>query len=193
MVAIDRWVLHNTVRTLLERRRAGKNTNLFVNLGEASVRDPNLLSWLRELLKAARLDGSFLIVEIAEAVAQANLRNAKALIEGLHQLHVRTAIDHFGAAANSVHLLRHIQPTYLKLDGSLMTQFSRSVEQQRQVKELTTAAKQSKCLTVAEFVEDANTLAALWSCGVDYIQGFFLQRPGRELNYDFAGGGGGEF
>jgi EAL domain-containing protein (putative c-di-GMP-specific phosphodiesterase class I) len=61
------------------------------------------------------------------------------------------------------------------------------------VKELTSAAKEAKCLTVAEFVEDANTLAALWNCGIDYIQGYFLQRPGRDLSYDFGGGGGAEF
>jgi diguanylate cyclase (GGDEF)-like protein/PAS domain S-box-containing protein len=191
MVAIDRWVLHNTVRTLIERRRAGKNTNLFVNISDASVKDPQLLAWLRELLKAARLDGSFLILELSEAVAQANLRTLKALADGLSQLHVRLAIDHFGVAANSGHLLRHVQPTYLKLHGSLMKEFARNQDSQRQVKELSALAKEAKCLTVAEFVEDANTLAALWTCGVDYIQGFFLQRPVRDLSYDFGGGGEG--
>lgn len=191
MVAIDRWVLHNAVRTLIERRRAGKNTNVFVNLSDASVKDPNLLGWIRELLKAARLDGAFLIIEVAEAVAQANLRNVKTLMDGLHQLHVRTAVDHFGTASNSAHLLRHMQPTFLKLDGSLMKEFARNPDQQRLVKGLAATGKEAKCRIVAEFVEDASTLAAIWSCGIDYIQGYFLQRPERELHYDFAGGGGG--
>ena len=31
--------------------------------------------------------------------------------------------------------------------------------------------------TVAERVEDANTMAVLWQLGVDYIQGHYVQEP----------------
>lgn len=187
MAAVDRWVLHNAVRVLAERWRSGKRTNLFVNLSEASLRDANLLPWIRELLKAARLEGHCLVVEVAENVAQANLRLLKPFFEGLKQLHVRTALDHFGAAPNALNLLRHIRTDFLKLDGSIVSSVTRDTQQLKRLKELAGAAKEAKCQTVAEFVEDANTLAVLWGSGVNYIQGYFLQRPLRELNYDFNG------
>jgi EAL domain-containing protein (putative c-di-GMP-specific phosphodiesterase class I) len=41
-------------------------------------------------------------------------------------------------------------------------------------------------LTIAEFVQDANCLALLWQFGVNYIQGYFLQEPSTELEYDFT-------
>ncbi|MGE0081235.1 MAG: EAL domain-containing protein [Thiohalomonadaceae bacterium] len=187
MAAVDRWVLHNAVKVLAERWRSGKRTNLFVNLSEASLKDAKLLPWIRELLKAARLEGNCLVVEVAENVAQANLRLLKPFFDGLKQLHVRTALDHFGAAPNATNLLRHIRTDFLKLEGSLVSSVARDVQQQRRLKDLTNAAKEAKCQTVAEFVEDANTLAVLWGSGIDYIQGYFLQRPIRELNYDFSG------
>lgn len=188
MIAVDRWVLHNTVRLLCERQKGGKDGNFFVSLSEASVRDPNLLPWLRELLKAAKLDRSSLTIDVAEPVALANLNSLKLLFEALGHLHVRTAFDHFGMTPNSASLLRHIRPAFLKLDVVLMKDFARSPENQRRVKELSAAAGKAGIRTVAQFVEDANTLAALWSCGIDYIQGYFLARPGRELNYDFDEG-----
>ncbi len=187
MAAVDRWVLHHAVKVLAERWRSGKRTNLFVNLSEASLRDPNLLPWVRELLKAARLEGGCLVIEVAESVAQANLRLLKPFFDGLKQLHVRTALDHFGSAENATHLLRHIRTDFLKLEGSLVSNVARDSKLQNRLKELTSAAKEAQSRTVAEFVEDANTLAVLWGSGVDYIQGYFLQRPIRELNYDFSG------
>jgi diguanylate cyclase (GGDEF)-like protein/PAS domain S-box-containing protein len=190
MVAIDRWVLHQTVRKLMECRQAGRTTTLFVNLSDPTLQDANFLVWLRDLLKAARIDGGSMVVEIPEASAQANIRSVKALFEGLKQLHVRTAIDHFGTSENSVHLLRHISSDYLKLDGTLMEGFARNRDQQLRVKQLGAVAKEAKSMSVAEFVEDAATLAALWSCDIDYIQGYFMAKPGRELDYDFSGGEG---
>ena len=53
------------------------------------------------------------------------------------------------------------------------------------MREITEMAKEGEKKTIAEFVEDANTLATLWSCGIDYIQGYFLQEPVAEMNYDF--------
>jgi EAL domain-containing protein (putative c-di-GMP-specific phosphodiesterase class I) len=41
--------------------------------------------------------------------------------------------------------------------------------------------------SIASFVEDANSLAVLWQCSVDFIQGHFLQAPSPKLDFDFDG------
>jgi EAL domain-containing protein (putative c-di-GMP-specific phosphodiesterase class I) len=41
-------------------------------------------------------------------------------------------------------------------------------------------------LTIAEAVQDANSLAVLWQCGINYIQGYFLKEPDEKLDYDFS-------
>ena len=45
-------------------------------------------------------------------------------------------------------------------------------------------------LTVAECVQDASTLAVLWQYGVDFVQGYYFQKPSDSLNYDFSGESG---
>ncbi len=47
-------------------------------------------------------------------------------------------------------------------------------------------ASQFDIKTVATGVEDANSLAVLWSIGVNYIRGYFLQEPDQSINYDFS-------
>ncbi|PUB91472.1 MAG: hypothetical protein DBP01_02180 [gamma proteobacterium symbiont of Ctena orbiculata] len=39
--------------------------------------------------------------------------------------------------------------------------------------------------TIASGVEDASSLAILWSIGVNYIRGYFIQEPSASIDYDF--------
>jgi EAL domain-containing protein (putative c-di-GMP-specific phosphodiesterase class I) len=65
----------------------------------------------------------------------------------------------------------------VKIHGSLMQGLSTAQEKQQQVKELVELARSHKSATIAERVEDANTMAVLWQLGVEYIQGFFVNAP----------------
>ena len=39
--------------------------------------------------------------------------------------------------------------------------------------------------TIITGIEDASNLPVLWSCGIDFVQGYFLQRPHTDMSYDF--------
>jgi diguanylate cyclase (GGDEF)-like protein/PAS domain S-box-containing protein len=185
MGGVDRWVLAHTVKALVERRRAGRHTNFFIKISGESLHDDKLLPWLRDLLKAAKVEGSYLTLEMSEAVASSNLKLIKPLIDGLHQLRIQVGLDHFGLAPNYANLLRHAEVDFLKIDGNLIRGIAQNKENQARVTEIASLAQESGKKTIAEFVEDAGSLSALWTCGVDYIQGYFLQEPGSEMNYDF--------
>ena len=49
--------------------------------------------------------------------------------------------------------------------------------QQQRVRGLEEAAKKKKAETIAERVEDANTMAVLWQLGIEFIQGHFVNAP----------------
>jgi EAL domain-containing protein (putative c-di-GMP-specific phosphodiesterase class I) len=48
---------------------------------------------------------------------------------------------------------------------------------QDKVKVLVDLAKEHHITTIAERVEDANTMAVLWQLGVEFIQGYFVNDP----------------
>ena len=66
---------------------------------------------------------------------------------------------------------------FVKIDGSLMQGMAASPEQQQRVRAIATAAATHKVQTVAERIEDANTMAVVWQLGVQYIQGYFVHAP----------------
>ena len=186
MPALDRWVLAHAIKAATEQRRAGHTTILFVKLSAASLRDEKLLPWLRDILKAAQAEPDSLVLEVSEDVASTNLKSLKQLIEGLEQLHVRLAIDHFGIAANYANLLKHCDAHFLKLHASIIAGLSSSPEAQAKVREVTALASDGGKRVIANAVEDPHTLAMIYSTGVDYIQGYFLQEPSTEMDYDFS-------
>jgi EAL domain-containing protein (putative c-di-GMP-specific phosphodiesterase class I) len=186
MAAVDRWVLAHSIKAVTEQRDKGRPVVLFVKLSAASLKDEKLLPWLRDILRAAHGVPETLVVEVSETVASNNLKALKVLIAGLKQLHVRLAIDHFGNAHNYANLLKHYDAQFLKLDASIIGKLTSSKESQDKVREICALAMEGKKKIVANAVEDPHTLAMIYSTGIDYIQGYFLQEPNPEMNYDFS-------
>ena len=66
---------------------------------------------------------------------------------------------------------------FVKIDGTLVQGLAGDPELQQQVRLLVAAARKHGIQTIAERVEDANTMAVLWQVGVQYIQGYFVNEP----------------
>jgi len=177
MPAIDRWVIGSAIKALSERERAGHKTTFFVKLTAQSLDDQTLLPWLAQQLKNSRLRGDALVFEMPESKVVTSLKPARTFVAGLKQLHCGFALEQFGSGLNSFQLLKHIDANYLKIDRNYMAELPKHKENQEKVKELCDQAHHAGKLTVAEFVEDAASMSILFSCGVNFVQGNFLQEP----------------
>ena len=175
MPAIDRWVISNAIKALAERERAGHKTTFFVKLTPYTLDDQTLLPWIAQQLKNARLRGDALVFEMPESKVVTSLKPARAFAAGLKQIHCGFALEQFGSGLNSFQLLKHIDANYLKIDRNFMAELPKNKENQEKVKELCDQAHHAGKLTVAEFVEDAASMSILFSCGVNFVQGNFLQ------------------
>jgi diguanylate cyclase (GGDEF)-like protein/PAS domain S-box-containing protein len=175
MPAIDRWVISNAIKALAEREKAGHKTTFFVKLTIHSLTDQTLLPWIAQQLKNARLRGDALVFEMPESKVNTALGPAKTFVAGLKQMHCGFALEQFGSGLNSFQMLKHVDANYLKLDRNFMAELPKHKENQEKVKELCDQAHHAGKLTVAEFVEDAASMSILFSCGVNFVQGNFLQ------------------
>jgi diguanylate cyclase (GGDEF)-like protein/PAS domain S-box-containing protein len=179
MPAIDRWVIANAIRALAEREKADAKTTFFIKLGTPSLSDPNMLPWIAQQLKSARQRGDALVFEISESKAVTNLKPARAFVKGLEQIHCGFALEQFGSGLNSFQLLKHLPAHYLKVDRSFMAELPKHKDNQDKVREICEQAHHLGKLTIAEFVEDAASVSILFSCGVNFVQGNFLQEPAK--------------
>lgn len=184
---IDRWVILNSIKLLADHRSKGHATRLFVHMSASSLQDQTLLPWLSVALKAARLPSDALVFQISEPDAIAYLKQAKALTQGLAELHCKVALSQFGCALNPFNTLKYLSVDFVKVDGSFSQDLT-SAENQEALKTLLASLHAQAKLTIVPFVESASVLATLWQAGVNYIQGHYLQGPSQSMNYDFSSG-----
>jgi len=185
-IKIDRWVILQAIKQLSSHRSRGHDTKLFVNLSAETLQDVTFTPWLSVALKAARLSGDALILQISENNANNFTKQAKEFTKAVHELNCKVSIKHFGGAINPFNVLKHVDTDYVKFDGSFTESIQKDDKIKDQVKEMASSLQQSGKLTIVPQVESAGVLATLWQAGVKYIQGYYLQAPGPEMNYDFG-------
>ncbi len=189
MTAIDRWVISNAINSLSERQKSKSNTRFFIKLSASSLGDSRLAAWLSEQLLAAKLPASSLVFEITETDVLENKPQAQALCKTLKQLNCQVALDHAGLQGLSVEtmaLWQGLNLDYIKISGQLIRNASKNKDDQVAINYIAAFAKSKGVLTIAQFVQDATVLAYLWQQGINYIQGYYLQRPDTALSYDFS-------
>jgi len=173
MKNIDRWVVGASMSFAANR----KASCIFVRLSKDTVLDKSVLAWLETQLKSLKIEPQRLCMQVTEEMANQYVRQTKELAESLRKLGFRFALEHFGTGRDPLKLLNDIEMNFIKVDGSLMQGLSTNQIQQQRVKGLVEAAKRKGIETVAERVEDANTMAVLWQLGIEFIQGYFVNAP----------------
>jgi diguanylate cyclase (GGDEF)-like protein/PAS domain S-box-containing protein len=173
MKNIDRWVIGASMSFAANRKAAC----IFVRVSKDTVLDRSVTAWLDTQLKSLKIEPKRLCIQVTEEVATQYIKQTKELAESLRKLGFRFAIEHFGTGRDPLKLLADITMNFIKVDGSLMQGLSTNQLQQQRVKGLVEAAKRKGVETVAERVEDANTMAVLWQLGIEFIQGYFVNAP----------------
>ncbi|MCG7199001.1 EAL domain-containing protein [Marinobacter pelagius] len=187
-IKIDRWVILQTIKQLAGHRAKGHDTRLFLNVTAETLQDKTFTPWLSVALKAARLPGNALIFQIREGDANNYMKQAKEFVRAVHQLHCKVSISQFGCALNPFNTFKHVDADFVKLDGSFTEEIQKGDDAKEQFKEMVKTLQNSGKLTIIPLVENAGILATLWQAGVNYIQGYYLQAPAPEMNYDFGEG-----
>jgi multidomain signaling protein FimX len=171
--AIDRWVIGASLsfcaKTPLDC--------VFVKLSGESVLDRTLPEWLGKAARSAGVLPPQLCFQVSEESASQYLTQTQTLAKKLLAGGYRFAIEHFGIGRDSGRILQQTPMTYLKLDGSLMQTLATDQSLQERVKVFISAATKRGVPTIAERVENANTMAVLFQLGVAHMQGHYLHEP----------------
>jgi EAL domain-containing protein (putative c-di-GMP-specific phosphodiesterase class I)/GGDEF domain-containing protein len=170
---IDRWVLGASAR-FAARSNPGC---LFVRISRASVLDASLPAWLKGQLDSHKVKARRLCIQVTEETAAHHPAEVRQQARAFKDLGLRFALEHFGIGIDPLSLLDTLPLDFVKIDGSLMQGLPSDDLLQSKVASLIEAVRSREVETIAERVEDANTMAVLWQLGVQHLQGFLIQAP----------------
>jgi diguanylate cyclase (GGDEF)-like protein/PAS domain S-box-containing protein len=177
VIELDRWVVTNAIELIARQRRLGHDIRLEVNLSGRSVGDEELPATIAAMIAEHGIDADRLIFEVTETAAIANMADARGFAESLTRLGCQFALDDFGAGFGSFYYLKYLPLDFLKIDGDFIRKLKVSEVDQVLVRGMVEVARGLGVRTIAEFVEDQETLELLREYGIDYAQGFHVGRP----------------
>ncbi len=186
MVNVDHWVIKNAIHELTRQRKEGRKINFFITISNASIVDSATLLMVCDSLREAQAKGAWLTFQIREADLREHTQESKNLIKGLKKIKCQIAITHFGLTPKPESILKRLPIDFIKLDASFLEELAAKQKKQDALTKINGIIQDHGIKTIATAVEDANSLAVLWTVGINYIQGYFLQEPSDTITYNFS-------
>ncbi|SHF15872.1 PAS domain S-box-containing protein/diguanylate cyclase (GGDEF) domain-containing protein [Modicisalibacter ilicicola DSM 19980] len=176
-VDIDRWVIANAIDSLLQARKTQPALCYSINLSAQTISDSSVCDLILQRLEATGLDPQALIFEVTETAAITDMNIAQQFLGRLREIGCRTALDDFGSGMSSFAYLKDLPVDIVKLDGYFVRRLAENRTDQSMVRALNEIIHALGKQSVAEFVEDQQSLQLLTDYAVDFVQGYYLGRP----------------
>ncbi len=181
---VDRWTTARCLMVVQDRLRQGRPVTLFAPHSIESANDPQRGIWLKQQLESRRVPGANLIIEFLAQDALVKVKQIAHFAEQIKELGVRICLSHFDANMSAYQLLQHMRIDFIKISSRYLVNDS-NTKSKSEFRKLIDFARDQQIGIVATRVEDAQTAAMLWSSGVDFIQGNFVQQTTQDLEFDF--------
>lgn len=174
---VDTWVLERAIQRLAAENTEGDPIRFAVNVSAPTLQSADLPEILIALIRKYQINPSQLILELTETAYIENFQMVLSNLEEINAMGVMVALDDFGVGFSSFSYLKKLPLSYVKLDGSYILELDKNPDHQVFVESLTNMVNAFGMQTIAEFVEDEETLIKLRELGVDFAQGYHIGKP----------------
>lgn len=175
---IDQWVVEKTFEKLKDNQPfLEKISFISINLSGQSLVKDDFLDFVIEQLRVNKIPGNKICFEITETAAINNLNAAKNFIDSLKGLDCYFALDDFGSGLSSFGYLKYLNVDFLKIDGIFVKDIMSDEIDLEMVKSINNIGHVMGLETIAEFVESGEIKNMLKIIGVNYVQGYGIDRP----------------
>jgi diguanylate cyclase (GGDEF)-like protein/PAS domain S-box-containing protein len=180
MPTVDRRVVARAFRKAGEMAAGAQDAPpavLCINISGASLNEDSFLRYITEQFAFYSVPPRMICFEITETAAIANLTRATRVISELRALGCQFALDDFGSGLSSFAYLKNLPVDYLKIDGTFVKDMASDPIDRAMVKAIHEIGHVMGIKTIAEWVDNDETLGMLRQMGVDYVQGFGVAMP----------------
>jgi diguanylate cyclase (GGDEF)-like protein len=170
-------VIEIGLRDLRSWREAGRDVALSLNISVRSLLDRNFQREVQRLLTLHGAPSDVLTLELTESSLMVDPGMAKRAMFDLSEMGVSFAIDDFGTGYSSLAYLTDLPVRELKIDKSFVLSMNADERNGIIVRSTIELARNLGLRTVAEGIEDADTLDRLRTLGCELAQGYHISRP----------------
>lgn len=185
---LDRWVIQQAASVLAEQLKRDNRTIFFLKLSRGSLDGEPVVDWLRSSLDRHQVSAKNVVVEFREANLLTQPDSAASVAKGLREMGAGLCIADFGNGLDPFQIMKQVDAAFIRLDGAFVSRLVQDRATQEAVRELTQTARRMGRQVIIPMVEDADTLTAVFSMEVSLVQGYFVQPPSEQLDFDFASG-----
>jgi len=176
---VDRYVIRAVLAWMNANTEViDKIAGFTINLSGESLNEEGFADFIIEQLQGARVPYEKICFEVTETVGITNLSDATLLMERIKDTGCRFALDDFGSGMSSYGYLKNLPVDVVKIDGAFVKELVADSSDFAVVKSITEIAHFMKKKVVAEYVENGEILGLLREIGVDYAQGYMIDKPG---------------
>jgi diguanylate cyclase (GGDEF)-like protein len=180
VTVIDRWVIEHVLRWMAEHRDDLDSFGGFaINVSGHSINDETFPDFVLEQFSKSQAPTGKICFEITETAAIGNLDNARDFMNRMKIIGCRFSLDDFGTGLSSYSYLRNLPVDFVKIDGVFVKDLANNPGDYAVVKSINEIGHQMGKQTIAEFVENDEILEQLKKIGVDYAQGYGIEKPCR--------------
>ncbi|MDT0595468.1 EAL domain-containing protein [Glaciecola petra] len=172
---VDKYVITELLVYLTEH--PDDHFSYSINLSGQTLSDSSFVKFFKSTFQNVDIDLSRLSFEITESDAISNIDSAKLVIQCLQQFGCKVVLDDFGTGMSSYAYIADMKVSTIKIDGTFVQDLPNKASNLAIIKSIVALAREMSIETVAEFVETQAELDLLEQAGVDYAQGFYLNRP----------------
>ena len=176
---IDYQLIEQAFIMVKEKHYTG---TLFLNLSPKAMVINDFMPTIRALFRDYAIKPGDMVFEITERDTVKNVRLFENFVRTLKDEGFRFAIDDFGAGYSSFQYLKNFPVDYLKVDGEFIRTMGGNGTLDREiVTSIAALASRLNIKTIAEFVESEAIMTEVNTAGIDYAQGYHIQRPSPHL------------
>jgi EAL domain-containing protein (putative c-di-GMP-specific phosphodiesterase class I) len=180
MPLLDRWVVREVLKWLVAQRTHAPNRALprcSVNVSMTTLQNRSFVSFVQRELAASAVSPEKLSFEVSMSDIRQHRQAFVDLASRLKPLNCPIAVSGFGIGATSLPGLQRLGVRIIKIDGSLIRSLGRKQAALDKLRIITDACIGLGMHSVAEMVEEQETIALLRDAGVDWAQGFGIGMP----------------
>lgn len=177
MYLVDRWTLEQLIKWMSSNKQeVDKIDRFMLKLSGYSMNDDSLLAFIFEQAREHDIPVDKLCFELNETSAIQNIEDATDFMHEMRSLGCEFTLSDFGTGQSSFEYLKQLPVNYVKIDHTFINELVTSSADYAMVKSIHEIAHFMAKKTIAEQVNDHDTLDILRSIGIDLAMGGELQQ-----------------